>query len=96
MLPRAPAVSEHRLLRRLPGYLILFATYAFAHQRQTRSSQSPSPPVFLLISTDFTPTPGIPLTPLALKLYSFRWHSEVEPRAFTPDLYSRLRALYAQ
>ena len=54
--------SVHRLGRGLPGYLILFAPHAFAHQRQYRSSKSPSLSVFLLISTDFTPTPGIPLT----------------------------------
>ena len=90
------AASEHRLQRGLPGYLILFATHAFAPQRQLCSSQSPSPPVFLLISTDFTPTPGIPLTPHILKPTSFQCSSEVEPRDFTSDLASRLRALYAQ
>ena len=26
--------SDHRLRRGLPGYLILFATHAFVHQRQ--------------------------------------------------------------
>ena len=31
-----------------------------------------------------------------LKTDSFKGSSQVEPRAFTPDLTSRLRALYAQ
>ncbi len=46
--------SAHRLRRGLPGYLILFATHAFASQRQDRSSESLSPPAFQLISTHFT------------------------------------------
>ncbi len=33
---------------------------------------SPSPPVFFQISTDFTPTPGIPVPPPKLKHYSFQ------------------------
>ena len=39
--------SSHRLRRGLPGYLILFATHAFASQRQYPSRWPPSPPVFL-------------------------------------------------
>ncbi len=54
--------SIHRLQHGLPGYLILFAPHAFAPQCQSGSSQPLSPPVFLLISTNFTSTPGIPLT----------------------------------
>ena len=50
----------------LPGYLILFAPHAFEPQCQLQSSEPPSPPVFLLISTHFTATLGIPLTPPAL------------------------------
>ena len=68
----SPTPSIHRLLRGLPGYLILFATHAFEPQRQLSSSKPPSPPVFLLISTHFTATLGIPLTPPTLKLYSFQ------------------------
>ncbi len=49
-----PTPSAHRLQRRLPGYLILFAPHAFAPQRQYMARSSPSPPVFFLISTDFT------------------------------------------
>ena len=66
-----PTPSIHRLRRGLPGYLILFAPHAFAPQRQLMSSKSPSPLVFLLISTHFTATLGIPLSSPALKKYSF-------------------------
>ncbi len=55
-----PTPSAHRLQRGLPGYLILFAPHAFAPQRQSMSRSLPSPSVFFLISTDSTPTPGIP------------------------------------
>ena len=57
---RTPTPSIHRLRRGLPGYLILFAPHAFEPERQLQSSRPPSPPVFLLISTHFTATPGIP------------------------------------
>ncbi len=43
---------------------------------------SPSPPVFFLISTDFTPTPGIPAPPPKLKQCSFQRVSSVEPKYF--------------
>ena len=66
-----PTPSIHRLPRGLPGYLILFAPHAFEPQRQLLSSKPPSPPVFLLISTHFTATLGIPLSSPALKKYSF-------------------------
>ena len=91
-----PTPSIHRLQRGLPGYLILFAPHAFAPQRQLRPSKSPSPLVFLPISTHFTATLGIPLTSSALKLYSLQSNSHLESRTFTPDLYCRLHALYAQ
>ena len=61
-----PTPSNHRLPRGLPGYLILFAPHAFEPQRQLQSSKPPSPLVFLLISTHFTATLGIPLTSPAL------------------------------
>ena len=70
-----PTPSIHRLRRGLPGYLILFAPHAFVPQRQLQSSKSPSPPVFLLISTHFTATLGIPLSPPVLKKYSFGCNS---------------------
>src|SRR5579871_1287489 len=92
----SPTSSTHRLQRGLPGYLILFAPHAFAFQRQQRARGPPSPPVFLLISTHFTATPGIPPSSLALQLASFQCTSGVKPRAFTPDLTNRLHALYAQ
>ena len=93
-IPATP--SDHRLLCGLPGYLILFATHTFAPQRQYWSRKPPSPPVFLLISTHFTATPGIPLPSPILKSCSFICTSGVKPRAFTSDLRNRLRALYAQ
>ena len=92
----SPTPSIHRLLRGLPGYLILFATHAFEPQRQLSSSKPPSPPVFLPISTHFTATLGIPPAPPTLKPRSFQSSSGVEPRHFTPDLHSRLRSLYTQ
>ena len=64
--PKSPTPSNHRLQRGLPGYLILFATHAFEPQRQLKPSRPPSPLVFLLISTHFTATLGIPLTSPAL------------------------------
>lgn len=60
------------------------------------SEVSPSHLVFLPISTNFTSTPGIPLSSPILKHNSFRCTSGVKPRAFTSDLLCRLRALYAQ
>ena len=91
-----PTPSDHRLPRGLPGYLILFAPHAFEPQRQLQSSKPPSPLVFLLISTHFTATLGIPLTSPALQFNSFQSSSGVEPRAFTSDLPNRLRSLYTQ
>ncbi len=67
-----PTPSIHRLRRGLPGYLILFAPHAFAPQRQLSSRKPLSPPVFLLISTHFTATLGIPLSSPTLKFDSFR------------------------
>ena len=91
-----PTPSIHRLQRGLPGYLILFAPHAFAPQRQLRPSKSPSPLVFLPISTHFTATLGIPLTSSALKSISFQCTTHLKSGYFTPDLIDRLHALYAQ
>ena len=91
-----PTPSTHRLQRGLPGYLILFAPHAFEPQRQSLSSKPPSPLVFLLISTHFTATLGIPLASPALQVNSFQSSPGVEPRAFTSDLPFRLRSLYTQ
>ena len=92
----SPTPSIHRLRCGLPGYLILFAPHTFVPQRQLQSSKPPSPLVFLLISTHFTATLGIPLSSPALKNDSFGCSSSVEPRAFTTNLSSRLRTLYTQ
>ncbi len=92
----SPAASIHRLRRGLPGYLILFAPHAFEHERQLRARKPLSPLVFLLISTNFTSTPGILLPSPALKTARFGCISRVEPWAFTTDLTARLRSLYAQ
>ncbi len=91
-----PTPSAHRLRLGLPGYLILFAPLAFVFQRQYRSREPLSPLVFLQISTDFTLTPGIPLSSPVLKTSSFRRNSLVEPRDFTHDLLARLHTLYTQ
>ncbi len=96
MGPYPPTPSNHRLPRGLPGYLILFAPHAFEPQRQLPSSKPPSPLVFLLISTHFTATLGIPLTSPALQLNSFQSSPGVKHWAFTSDLPCRLRSLYTQ
>ena len=91
-----PTSSTHRLQRGLPGYLILFAPHAFAPQRQNRTSRPPSPLVFLRISTNFTSTLAVPLTSPELEILSIKGSSGVELQAFTSDLKTRLRTLYAQ
>ena len=88
--------STHRLRRGLPGYLILFATHAFAPQRQLLPRDPPSPPVFLLISAHFTATPGIPVSPVVLKSARIACTPAIELQNFTDDATNRLRALYAQ
>src|SRR5207245_9779090 len=59
----SPLPSTHRLGPGLPGYLIPFATLAFAPQRQKRSSRPLSQPAFLKISTHYTAAPDLPSTP---------------------------------
>ena len=93
---KPPTPSAHRLRLGLPGYLILFAPLAFTVQRQGQTRKPLSPQVFLPISTDFTLTPGIPLSSSSLKLCSFEGSSLVEPKDFTYNLHSRLLALYTQ
>ena len=88
-----PTPSNHRLRHGLPGYLILFATHAFEPQRQLVPSRSPSPLVFLPISTHSTATPGIPPTSALLKASSFESNLWVEPIVFTSNLPVRLRSL---
>lgn len=92
----APTPSIHRLRHGLPGYLILFAPHAFVPQCQFQSSKPPSPLMFLLISTHFTATLGIPLTSPALQSDSFKSSPRVKPWVFTSDLPYHLRTLYTQ
>ena len=68
-LSRTP--STHRLLRGLPGYLILFDTHAFVHERQLSAGMLPSQSEFCVISMHFTATPRIPHTSQSLKITSF-------------------------
>ena len=57
----------HRLPRGLPGYLILFDTRAFEHQRHCGPSALPSQSEFLVISMHFTATPRIPRASIPIK-----------------------------
>src|SRR5436309_13294548 len=78
--------NVHRLRLGLPGYLILFAPLAFVPQCQVLSRDSPSPLVFLSISTHFTATPRIPVPTPNLKQSSLQCHFGVKLRDFTSDL----------
>ena len=89
----SPTVSHHRLLRGLPGYLILFDTHAFVPQRQLYLGKLPSQSGFCDISKHFTATHHIPPTSFTLKTASFNGSGMVEPHAFTADLTARLRTL---
>ena len=91
-----PMPSIHRLGRGLPGYLIPFATHAFVHECQDRSSTLPSPLVFLPISTHFTTTPAVPYASPNLEPYSIRSGFPIRSEDLTPNLYGNLRTLYAQ
>ena len=63
----SPTASYHRLLRGLPGYLILFDPHAFVLQCQLWFSKLPSQSEFCVISMHFTATPRIPPTSNTLK-----------------------------
>ena len=89
----SPAVSHHRLLRGLPGYLILFDPHAFVPQRQSRIREMPSQSVFCVISMHFTATPHIPPTASEFKPASINGTPLVERGTFTADLTGRLRTL---
>ena len=91
--PIEPAVSHHRLLRGLPGYLILFDPHAFVPQRQCRPGKLPSLSEFCDISMHFTATHHIPPTLTAFKTISINGTDPVEPGTFTADLMARLRTL---
>ena len=69
--PVGPTVSHHRLLRGLPGYLILFDPHAFVPQCQIEAGRLPSQSEFCAISMHFTATLRIPPTSLPLELDSF-------------------------
>ena len=69
--------SIHRLLRGLPGYLILFDTHAFVLQRQSGAGMLPSQSEFCVISMHFTATPRIPHTSRPLKIISFNGWMEL-------------------
>ena len=85
--------SNHRLLRGLPGYLILFDTHAFVLQCQLCLSKLPSQSEFCVISMHFTATPRIPPTSSILKTTSFNGNFIVERQTFTTDLTAHLRTL---
>ena len=89
----SPTTSYHRLLRGLPGYLILFDPHAFVPQRQCHPRQLPSRSVFYVISMHFTATLHIPPAPFGLKSASINGSLPVEPGYFTADLAVRLRTL---
>ena len=86
-------MSDHRLPRGLPGYLILFATRAFVHERQCRAGRLPPQSVFCGISKHFTATLHIPPSSPELKAPSIDGSPGVGPRYFTADLGARLRTL---
>src|SRR5574344_1416539 len=79
----SPTYSYHRLLRGLPGYLILFDTHAFVPQRQSYLGKLPSQSGFCDISKHFTATRHIPPTSFTLKTTSINGNCMVEPHAFT-------------
>ena len=85
--------SNHRLLCGLPGYLILFDTHTFVHERQLYPSKLPTQLGFLVISMHFTATQRIPPTSFTLKTISFNGNLNVERPDFTADLKARLRTL---
>ena len=65
--PKGRTASIHSLLRGLPGYLILFDTRAFVHERHLRSRRLPSQSEFFVISMHFTATPRVPPPSAAIK-----------------------------
>ena len=83
--------SEHRLRLGLQGSLIPFAPLAFVHECQEILSYLPTPSEFLSISTDFTPTPTIPVAPIFFNFCSITTLSGVKPRALNSNLQKRLR-----
>ncbi|OWR25609.1 hypothetical protein CDO73_26365 [Saccharibacillus sp. O23] len=64
-------LSPARVQARLGPLMVRVASRLRA-RTEKKNRESLSPPVFLHISTHFTATHGIPLSPLALKLNSFQ------------------------
>ncbi len=91
--PEGRTLSDHRLQRGLPGYLILFAPHAFVPERQLCHRDLPSQSVFCVISMHFTATPRIPTSSDTLKPYSINGGYPVKLDAFTTNLQGRLRTL---
>ena len=85
--------SNHRLLRGLPGYLILFDPHAFVLQCQTEPGTLPSQSAFCVISMHFTATPHIPPTAITLKHGRFYGIRSVKQRPLTTDAPHSLRTL---
>ena len=90
---RRPTTSDHRLQRGLPGYLILFDTHAFVHERQYEVCNLSSRSAFCDISMHFTATHHIPVTPLQLQSGSIIGTTTVKLQLFTHDVPVRLRTL---
>ncbi len=91
--PEGRTLSDHRLQRGLPGYLIPFAPHAFVPERQLCHRDLPSQSVFCVISMHFTATPRIPTSSYTLKPYSINGGYPVKLDAFTTNLQGRLRTL---
>jgi hypothetical protein len=87
--PLTPSKQSLRL--GLQGSLIPFAPLAFVPQRQTVPSYPPSPSVFLSISTDFTPTPTVPVAPKSFNSGSIVPLSRVKPGALKDNFPNSLR-----
>src|SRR5690606_21275373 len=77
--------SIHRLRRGLPGYLILFATHAFFHQRQSFVSNLPAQTVYHEIPKHITATLPILATSQTFQTSRINGNFTVKPQSFTTD-----------
>ena len=84
--PRVPprTAGIHRLLRGLPGYLILFDPHAFVPQRPCRRGMLPSQSEFCVISMHFTATRRIPHASAGRKPLSFDGCAGLSPDVSPP------------
>ena len=80
--PRTAGI--HRLLRGLPGYLILFDPHAFVPQRPCRRGMLPSQSEFCVISMHFTATRRIPHASAGRKPISFDGCAGLSPDVSPP------------